>query len=314
MTGAVAAGSVPALTIYFQGLCAVVRNHPQLGQANEVVVCMLKGEDALVKPPPLCPHIPVLTFSQKAFDGDKGKPEHFTAIVGDHASEDLDFGSTFSRLPIGYLPLSGLDLRVAAARRSQLSFAPNFSDVIDLEDVGAPNGVDPAALDRHPPSACLVSSRFLLSDGVLSSTVKVGEDPRFQWVLDLEGSEPRSGHTIHFSREVKYELFSASLDPVFWVDLKPFGSNNTATQGLLFKRGSKLAVSSLCGLTQGGVKEERDFLAYYDLAATQPGTRRIPVRLRDANGHLPVAPNGSACPPATSFAPANVWLPTSVWQ
>ena len=285
-----------ALTIHFQGLCAFLRNHREPASANEVAVVVVAGHRAVVKPPKLCLHTPVLTFDPADFV-DSSAATHSTLLLPGSDRFSCAEEKNRARPALGIWSLGGKDLRILSASPRALQILPphETADLHALTANGAANG---SCLDPVPPPELLVDGRIFLTSGTLASSAKVGDDEHDQWTFDHEEAEPPTGDPVVFSQELRYDFFSGADKIV--LEAKPIGGETS--ERITFTRGASITISNLCAaerrVPQGVRFKERDFLAYYDLLRHKPEHRLIPHRL---SSELLTKVGMSACPPATTF-------------
>jgi hypothetical protein len=290
--GNVAASLQPVLTVHFQGICAFLRNNPDLQSTTEVTAVFVAGERAN-EIPVLCTHTPVLVFEASDFLGSTGQVTHTTALVPDAASHCP---------ALGIWPLAGRDVWVKGAPARDLTLASSFGTTIDLDQLlpAGQGAASPECLMSQPPAGRLVGGRFLLSSGRLSASALVGDTGQIndQWVFGDEAAKPTAGTPVVFAQEIQYDYYTSAPTASVELSAGPLGAPETET--LVLTAGSRVAVSQLCPIALGPIDDERDFLAYYGLLANPAATRLIPHRLRQGGTGIRIGV--SACPPATSHA------------
>ncbi|MFN7961298.1 MAG: hypothetical protein U0002_08505 [Thermoanaerobaculia bacterium] len=289
-----------ALSVYFQGLCCVVRNAARPEDTTEATLLLLAAQYS--NTPDLCPHTPVLTFDHEDYiqelPADGIQLPHRTCLTPNHRIEEYDAGAGRPRRSLAFLDLTGMELTVAGAQGNKLKLGKFFLKnwpCLDLYNVGDTNGIDPCQMHDPPPNT-LVAGRVHLCDGTLDSTVRVGGPKAGKWALDLPGSNPQPGQEVVFSQELRYDYFTQVEPAKVSLEFRPFGQVSP-THALHLRTGAKIGVSCLCPISLRE-DEAKDFLAYYDLLLSPPAAPLRPVRIQNLN---PAKPSSSACPPSTSF-------------
>ncbi len=273
--------STPDLTIYFQGLCAFVRNDNDVDKTNEVTVILVDAHRSRYE---LCEHHPLLTF--------RGQQVHEAGLPIGHysAANPSDKNAGAGLRDIGIIPIAGHDVVIHGAKPRRLRFTNPDPKVVEFGAKTGTGQIDPAHLAPQPDPSLLVGSRVFLTDGTLQPSYEV----EHYWKFAEEHLMIGEGETGEkFAQELRYEFRATGDARRVTICFKSF--REPIIRYLTLETPGEIAITNLCPRDSQNVpRKERDFLAYYQLVTGRiervviphwvPGDSRV---------------GQSACPPTT---------------